>query len=458
MVTIDIKDSIIESAIQGKLIDNKLNLPPVVENNTYNGNPYEIPSNWRWCKVGDFLSIETGLSYKKTEQTVIKDGNLRILRGGNINNNFQYLLRDDDIYVNYTDKYKKLEIGDIITPSVTSMEQIGKTAYIDKELDNVTAGGFVYIIRSTNQEILDPKYVLYFISSNFHKENCKPNIHKSGQAFYNLKKSGLVEQPIPIPPIAEQKAIVNKIENTFKKIDEISNVESELISLELSITMNIKDSIIESAIQGKLINNKLNLPPVVENNTYNGNPYEIPSNWRWCKVGDFLSIETGLSYKKTEQTVIKDGNLRILRGGNINNNFQYLLRDDDIYVNYTDKYKKLEIGDIITPSVTSMEQIGKTAYIDKELDNVTAGGFVYIIRSTNQEILDPKYVLYFISSNFHKENCKPNIHKSGQAFYNLKKSGLVEQPIPIPPIAEQKAIVNKIENTFKICDTLEISI
>ena len=224
------------------------------------------------------------------------------------------------------------------------------------------------------------------------------------------------------------------------------------------VTIDIKDSIIESAIQGKLIDNKLNLPPVVENNTYNGNPYEIPSNWRWCKVGDFLSIETGLSYKKTEQTVIKDGNLRILRGGNINNNFQYLLRDDDIYVNYTDKYKKLEIGDIITPSVTSMEQIGKTAYIDKELDNVTAGGFVYIIRSTNQEILDPKYVLYFISSNFHKENCKPNIHKSGQAFYNLKKSGLIEQPIPIPPIAEQKAIVNKIENTFKICDTLEISI
>ena len=458
MVTADLIDSVIESAIHGTLIDNKLSLNPVVDSNTFKGSPYEIPSNWRWCKVGDFLSIETGLSYKKTEQTVIKDGNLRILRGGNINNNFQYLLRDDDIYVNYTDKYKKLEIGDIITPSVTSMEQIGKTAYIDQELENVTAGGFVYIIRSIDKKILNPKYVLYFISSNFHKENCKPNINRSGEAFYNLRKSGLVEQPIPIPPIDEQEAIVNKIDSIICKIDDIRVLENDLYNLEFNISTNIKDSIIESAIHGTLIDNKLSLNPVVDSNTFKGSPYEIPSNWRWCKVGDFLSIETGLSYKKTEQTVIKDGNLRILRGGNINNNFQYLLRDDDIYVNYTDKYKKLEIGDIITPSVTSMEQIGKTAYIDQELENVTAGGFVYIIRSIDKKILNPKYVLYFISSNFHKENCKPNINRSGEAFYNLRKSGLVEQPIPIPPIDEQEAIVNKIEQAFQINNIIELSV
>jgi len=51
--------------------------------------------------------------------------------------------------------------------------------------------------------------------------------------------------------------------------------------------------------------------------------------------------------------------------------------------------------------------------------------------------------------------CKPNIHKSGQAFYNLKKSGLINQPIPIPPIEEQKRIVAKIEQLLPLCNDIE---
>lgn len=213
----------------------------------------------------------------------------------------------------------------------------------------------------------------------------------------------------------------------------------------------IKKSVLDTAIKGKLIENKKSLNAVVEENTYKRIPYEIPNNWRWCKIGDFLSIETGLAYSKGDQTTERENTIRVLRGGNINNQFQYILKEDDVYVKNIEKYKELQIGDILTPSVTSMEQIGKTAYIDRELPNISAGGFVYIMRSTNKEKLDPKYALYFISSEFHREMCKPNINKSGQAFYNLKKSGLVEQPIAIPPIEEQKEIVKKIEEIFYVC-------
>lgn len=219
---------------------------------------------------------------------------------------------------------------------------------------------------------------------------------------------------------------------------------------------NIKKSVLDSAIKGNLVENNLKLSPVVEENTYKRIPYEIPQNWRWCKIGDFLNVETGLAYSKADQTTERENTIRVLRGGNINNQFQYVLKEDDVYVKNVDKYKELEIGDILTPSVTSMEQIGKTAYIDKKLPNISAGGFVYIMRSMNKNILDPKYALYFISSNFHKEMCKPNINKSGQAFYNLKKTGLLEQPIAIPPIDEQRAIVNKIEKIFNINLKLEV--
>ena len=185
---------------------------------------YEIPSNWSWVSLNDVFNIQTGLGYKKTDQCTEKDGELRVLRGGNINNNYEYELKPDDVFVKNIDVYTELKIGDILTPSVTSMEQMGKVAYIDKLLPNVTAGGFVYIIRCKDIDVLNPKFALYFLSSKFHKEMCKPNINKSGQAFYNLKKSGLVEQPMPIPPIEEQKRIVDKLDEIINLCNEINNL------------------------------------------------------------------------------------------------------------------------------------------------------------------------------------------------------------------------------------------
>jgi len=141
-----------------------------------------------------------------------------VLRGGNILP-FQLKLKSDDIYIS-EEKVKSnilLKGGDIITPAVTSLENIGKMARVEEDMQNVTVGGFVFIIRPFYVNTFS-KYLLYFMSSPTAIEYMKSITNKSGQAFYNIGKERLTTTLIPIPPLCEQERIFHKIENVFSEI------------------------------------------------------------------------------------------------------------------------------------------------------------------------------------------------------------------------------------------------
>lgn len=412
---------------------------------------YEIPENWKWVKLGFLCDVIRGLTFSQSSKNQNSD-NVLVLRGGNIDSKTEKLIYHDNIYVdkNIPNNNQYLRLGDtLIVASSGTKTSVGKSAFIDEIEKNISFGGFMMVVRPYSN-ILNPKYLSYNIKVYRNKI-----INDTNGYISNITNSILNNLMIPLPPIEEQQRIVDKIEELFSKLDEIKLIEDQLIDIKANFSNDIKYSIIESAIRGSLSLNFPNEKPV-DVEAYDCKlEFNIPENWKWAKINDVIDIQTGLSFKKTEQTAPSQTTLRILRGGNIDNNFKYLLKPDDIYVNYTDKYTKLLKGDVITPSVTSMEQIGKVGYIDKDLDKVTAGGFVYIMRVKDTKVLNPKYMMYFVNTKFHKNMCKPNIHKSGQAFYNLKKSGLILQPIPLPPIEEQQRIVNKLEQLLPICEDIE---
>ena len=157
----EIKNSILQRAIQGKLVEHLESEKSVVVHSSYGGEIadfFEIPDNWKWLAIKDVATVTTGLSFKKQDQKDSSNGTLRVLRGGNIGDDYKYHLYEDDVYVDleqFRSKYISLLKGDVITPSVTSMEKICKTGFIDKNLDSVTAGGFVYIIRCLSSDVLD---------------------------------------------------------------------------------------------------------------------------------------------------------------------------------------------------------------------------------------------------------------------------------------------------------------
>ena len=152
--------------------------------------PFQIPETWVWCKVKDLLEIQTGASFKKEQTNANKKG-IRILRGGNILPN-KYIFKDDDVFVSeeFVNANTILKKNGIITPAVTSLENIGKMAVIEKDYKNVSAGGFVFIISPYIQDFNHSLLLAYFLQSPFLIEAMRVITKKSGAAFIIWGKNG----------------------------------------------------------------------------------------------------------------------------------------------------------------------------------------------------------------------------------------------------------------------------
>ena len=173
-------------------------------------------------------------------------------------------------------------------------------------------------------------------------------------------------------------------------------------------------------------------------------PYDLPAGWSWCNVGNLFTNSTGLSYKKDQLNKKSNSMVRVLRGGNILEG-NYILNSDDVFISseFVNDNLYLKKGYMITPAVTSLEHIGKIALIDKDYDNIVVGGFVLMLKPVFKRHILIEYLLLFFSTNYYREECRKITHKSGQAFYNLSRDKLMKLYIAIPPLNEQKQIVDK---------------
>ena len=476
MTPAQLKTSILLNAIQGKLVEQIDTELCCDIKSTYQGEAFDlfdIPVNWKWVAIKDVATINTGLAFKKQDQKTSVDGTLRILRGGNIGDDYKYHLYDNDIYVDlsqFKDKYIPLQIGDVITPSVTSMEKMCKTGFIDVELENTTAGGFVYIIRSNNPSILDSKYLLYFISSSFNKEQCKPNIHKSGQAFYNLKKSGFVEQPICLPPIEEQHRIVSKIEELLTYVDRYAEAYEKLEQFNAKFPEDMKKSILQYAIQGKLVEQrpeegtaeelyqqiqeekqrlikegKIKKEKPLADITEDEIPFDIPDSWKWCRLGNCVSIlGDGLHGTPTYSA---DGEYYFINGNNLSEGL-IEIKSDTKKVSYEEyeKYKK-ELNDH-TVLVSINGTIGNVAFYSNE--QVILGKSACYFNLIDEKW--KKYIYWLIKTDFFLKYATTNA--TGSTIKNVSLATMKSFLVPLPPLKEQHRIVAKIEELLPYCDQL----
>ena len=180
--------------------------------------PFEIPDNWKWARLRDICSICTGATFKKEEAKQDQRG-VRVLRGGNISP-LRLCLKDDDIFI-ARDLVKDnilLQKNDIVTPAVTSLENIGKMARVELDMPTTTVGGFVFIIRPYLDDDILSEYLLSVMSAPTTIEFMRSITNKSGQAFYNIGKERLLTTLIPIPPYREQQDINMHIQYLFSKL------------------------------------------------------------------------------------------------------------------------------------------------------------------------------------------------------------------------------------------------
>ena len=447
--------------------------------------PFEIPQSWCWCRFSAIYRLLTDGTHntpKYTESGVpfisVKD-----MSSGKLSfSNTKFISEEE---------HKILsarccpEYGDLL---ISKVGTTGIPLIIDADKEFSIFVSLALIKFFPNH--IDSKYLIHLINSPLVQEQVKRDTRGVGNKNWVL--TAISNTLLAIPPLVEQKRIVSKIEEIMPIADKYEKSQETLDRLNTEIYDKLKKSVLQEAIQGKLVpqnpndepasvllerikeekaklfkEGKLKKKDLVDSVIFKGEdnkyyeqigkevvdisediPFEIPESWSWIRLSNICSICTGATFKKEDATQNQSG-VRILRGGNILP-FRICIKDDDIFIP-RDAVKDnilLRQNDIVTPAVTSLENIGKMARIESDMPTTTIGGFVFILRPyLNDDILS-EYLLSAMSAPATVEFMRSITNKSGQAFYNIGKERLSITLIPVPPHVEQKRIIENIQHLF----------
>ena len=450
---------------EGKLKKKDLESKPIEEDEI----PFEIPESWEWCRIENLFIHASGKQQssssngKGTPQKFITTSNLYWGR----------FVLDKVKVMNFTDE-------EIKTCSATKGDLLvceggagyGRSAIWDKDYD-ICLQNHVHRLRPVIDGICE--YVYYFIY--YLKESNQ--LMSVGTAMPGLSANKLKSLVLPLPPLAEQRRIVAKIEELMPLVERYGKAQQALDQLNESLPARLRQNILQEAIQGRLVPQDPKEEPAsellkrirkekeqlvkegklkkkdLESKSIEEDeiPFEVPEGWEYVRLGELVYNQTGLSYGKGDLEKKVSNPIRVLRGGNIQNG-SWCIKGDDVMI-APEFVKKpnlsLQKNTFITPAVTSLEHLGKTALIVEDHNDIVAGGFVlYLIPYYRQEDTYIKYLSYFFQTLFYNKFCKSIANKSGQAFWNLSRQKLMELTIPLPPLSEQKRIVAKVEELFGV--------
>ena len=450
-----------ELLIKEKKIKKQKPLPEITEEEI----PFAIPENWKWVRLGDISykivdgdhNPPTG-EKEKTPYIMASSTNIGNERLINLEK-VRYLLEENFIKCNKRTLVKK---DDILFSSVGS---IGSVIVYNEDYKLTFQRSVTVIGTRINSYYL--RIVLLSPYCQFIFRTQSSGTAQKG--FYIRQVNNLL---IPLPPLAEQKRIVEKLDNVLANIEKLKSSEEKLSILQKNFPDKLKKSILQSAIQGKLteqlatddnvedllqaikeekerlikekkIKKQKPLPEITEEEI----PFTIPENWKWIRLGEIVSILGD----ELHGTPIYDesGEYYFINGNN--------LLEEKIIIKSTtkkvsqieyEKYKKNLNKDTMLVSINGT--IGNVAFYDNE--KVMLGKSVCyfnLLKNVNKKYL--KYIFY--SVYFIKY---VNKMATGSTIKNLSLKAMNLFIIPLPPLAEQKRIVEKLDKLLADIEELKI--
>ena len=499
MTAKQLTDSILQLAIQGKLVPQDPNDEPapallekirrekrrlvqegVLKKKDLEEIPikedeitFEIPESWIWVRINDLGEVITGGTPSKQHQEYYGD-EYPFYKPGDLDKGVDITSSVDGLSKKGYDASRKLKANSIL---VTCIGTIGKTGIISKE-------------GACNQQInaivpvnsLCPRYIYYTVCAPSFQSIIKKDAGQTTLPIMN--KNNFCKLLFPLPPLAEQQRIVERIEEILPFVKEYGEAYEEASKMDAELPDKLKKSILQEAIMGKLgtqnsddepasvlmdkireekkrlvkegVLKKKDLEetPVEEEEE----PFKIPESWEWERLNNFFTITSGLSYKKDDLAIQSDEMVRVLRGGNISFG-DWEIKPDDVFISrqFVDKSLLLRENTFITPAVSSLEHMGKTALIRTNQSNVVVGGFILMLSPIYPQPVLQEYFNILFQSYYYRKLCQTLTNKSGQAFYNLSRTKLLNAIIPLPPLAEQLRIVKRVRELFDEIDNMTIN-
>ena len=436
---------------EGKLKKQK-NLPEITEDEI----PFDIPETWKWVRLRDIGFTQTGNTPSKTHSEYF-GSYIPFIGPGDIDNSI----------INYLNKglsSEGLKFGRMATKNsilqVCIGGSIGKCCLIDRDVC------FNQQINAIYPSISDKKFVFHLLNSPYFKNFMIDNA--GGTATPIINRTVWDSIIIPLPPLAEQKRIVKKIEELLPLVDSYEKAWKRLEELNKKFPLDMQKSILQEAIQGKLVKQRKeegtgeelfkeiqeekqkliaegklkkqkNLPEITEDEI----PFDIPETWKWVRLRDIGFTQTGNTPSKTHSEYF-GSYIPFIGPGDIDNSI----------INYLNKglsSEGLKFGRMATKNsilqVCIGGSIGKCCLIDRDVC------FNQQINAIYPSISDKKFVFHLLNSPYFKNFMIDNA--GGTATPIINRTVWDSIIIPLPPLAEQKRIVKKIEELLPLCERLK---
>ena len=490
MTAQDLKNSILQLAVQGKLVqqypedgtatdllkhiaqkksdlikDGALKkekpLPAVDANNL----PFDVPENWVWIRLGDFCSIYNGNSINAGEKaekySKTCDGHSFIAtKDVGFDHSINY---ENGVYIPLNrEDFRIAPVGSVLL----CMEGGSAGRKIGILEQDVCFGNKLCCLAPF---VIFNKYLYYFLQS--------PAFFS---AFTDLM-TGIIggvgaakikSIAMPVPPLAEQERIVAKVEELLPLVSEYGGVEKRIFALNAEFPDKLRKSILQQAVQGKLterdpsdepasellkriqmekakliaegrIKKEKQLPPITEDNC----PFEIPNEWEWVRLTDVGEVSRGRSkHRPRNDTILyRDGKYPLIQTGDV-------ARSGGLITSCSASYNDVGLAQSRmwpkgTLCLTIAANIADVGILDFDAcfpDSVV--GF-----SAFKPIASNKYFLYMLMA--YKAILDSMATRSAQKNINLET--IASLAYPLPPLAEQKRIVARVEELLAMCDALK---
>ena len=488
----ELKNSILQLAIQGKLVEQrpeegtaadlyrqiqaekqaliqtgKIKKEKPLPEITDDEKPFDIPESWMWVRWGDLSeSIQYGYNAPAQEAGRIKMVRISDIQEGKVlwetvpfcdipeQDISSYLLRTNDILFARTGG------------------TVGKS-YLVKEVpeESIYAG---YLIRTRYSSLLSPEYMKSFMESQLYWDQLHSGTIATAQPNCNGKT--LSKMILPLPPLAEQKRIVAKIEELMPLIDRYEQAWTRLEDFNKRFPTDMQKSLLQLAISGKLVEQRPEegtgeelyrqiqaekqaliktgklkkdkpLPKISEDEI----PFDIPESWKWVRYETImLSMSTGPFGSMLHKADYVDNGIPLVNPANIVKG--HIIPSNKMMVSKETRERLdsyvLHSGMIV---MGRRGEMGRCAIVTEKEDGWLCGTGSFFMNPARDLFID--YISLFFATPYAKNHLGGE--SIGTTMSNLNHTILSKMPVPLPPLAEQKRIVAKLEELLPLCDKLK---
>lgn len=486
----DLKNSILQRAIEGKLVpqrkeegtakellaeirvekarlikEKKIKKSKPLPEITDEEKPFDIPESWEWVRLLE-ISSTIGDGIHGTPQ-YSQDGEYYFINGNNLQDN-RIIIKKDTKKVSITEANKYLVNLNKQTLLVSINGTLGNTAFYNSE--DVILGKSACYINLLSK--INKRYICYLVKSDYFMKYAL--MIATGTTIKNVSLRAIRNLLIPLPPLSEQSRIVGKIEEIQPDIDAYDKAQTKLQAIEQRFPDDMKKSLLQYAIEGKLVpqrkeegtakdllaniraekarlvkEKKIKKSKPLPAITDDEKPFDIPDSWEWVRLGDIGALVRGSGIKRSETT----------------NQGKPCVRYGELYTTYRTRFssavshtteevfnksKKVHKNDILMSLTGENKWDIALAVVYEGEEEIAMGGDM-----TKWEYhgMNSIYLTIVLNSPY-GISCKRNM-ATGDIIVHISNSKLSEIVLPIPPLAEQHRIVAKLEELLPLCQQLD---